>query len=105
MNRKTRAVQGKPVPVLVGASLSALGGRLAQARKSREMTQEDLANVSDVGVSTVRSLEAGADGVSVGNLVKVLRGLGLLEQMDLLLDPARDPEVVNYALRKLGGLR
>lgn len=82
-----------------------MGDRLVKARKVRHMTQEDLARQSDVGISTVRSLEAGGDGVALGNLLKVLRGLGLMSQADSLLDPARDPEMVNFALRKLEGGR
>jgi transcriptional regulator with XRE-family HTH domain len=93
----------KPTPVLVQASLDRLGRRLARARKLREMTQEDLAHLSDVSLSTLRSLEAGADGVALGNLLKVLQGLNLLDQVEDWLDPQRDPETVNFVERRLGG--
>jgi hypothetical protein len=39
----------------------------------------------------------------MGNFLKVLQGLNLLEQLDSLLDPGRDPEAINFALRKVGG--
>jgi len=93
----------KHTPVLVKASLERLGQRLILARKLREMTQEQLASLSDVSPSTLRSLEDGADGVSIGNVLKVLQGLHLLEQFDDLLDPRRDPEAILFAERQLGG--
>ena len=79
------------------------GQRLTTARKLRHMTQEDLAHLSDVSVSTLRSIEDGADGVALGNVLKVLQGLGLLDQFDSLLDPQRDPEAVEFAVRQVRG--
>lgn len=95
--------QKKHTPVLVSAAMVRLGQRLTMARKLRQMTQEELAHLSDVSLSTLRSLEDGADGVSIGNFFKVLQGLNLQEQLEELLDPARDPEAVNFAIRKVGG--
>jgi len=93
----------KHTPVLVKGSLERLGQRLIVARKLREMTQEQLAGLSDVSPSTLRSLEEGADGVSIGNFLKVLQGLQLLEQVEGLLDPRHDPETVAFAERQFGG--
>jgi cytoskeletal protein RodZ len=93
----------KPTPILVQASLARLGKRLVRARKLRELTQEDLAHLSDVSLSTLRALEAGADGVALGNFLKVLQGLNLLDQVEDWLDPRRDPETVNFVERRLGG--
>ncbi len=92
----------KHIPILVKGSLERLGKRLIMARKLREMTQEQLASLSDVSPSTLRSLEEGADGVSIGNLLKVLQGLQLLGQLDELLDPRRDPEAIAFAERQVG---
>ncbi|WP_439687101.1 helix-turn-helix domain-containing protein [Cupriavidus oxalaticus] len=69
------------------------------------MTQEQLANLSDVSLSTLRALEDGADGVAIGNFLKVLQGLNLLSQVDELLDPRRDPETVAFAERHTSGGR
>lgn len=93
----------KHTPVLVKASLERLGQRLILARKLREMTQEQLANLSDVSLSTLRALEDGADGVSIGNVLKVFQGLNLMGQVDELLDLRRDPETAAYAERRVGG--
>ena len=73
--------QFKHVPVLVQQALWGLGGKLAQRRKAMRLTQSDLALQAGVGLSTVVSIEKGHDGVSTGNLCKVLDVLGLLEQL------------------------
>ena len=94
--------KANPIPVLVEHSLVGLGSRVAIARKARAMTQVDLARLSDVGISTVASLEAGYHGVSVGNFLKVLKALDLLAQVDDWLAPSMDPAVVSFATRRLG---
>ncbi|MBC7728733.1 MAG: helix-turn-helix domain-containing protein [Microbacteriaceae bacterium] len=88
---------------MIENSLVRLGSRIAIARKARALTQADLARLSDVGTSTVASLEAGYHGVSVGNFLKVLKALDLLAQVDDWLPPAMDPAVVSFATRRLGG--
>lgn len=92
----------KHTPVLVKSALERLGTRLVFARKLREMTQEQLAALSDVSPSTLRSLEEGADGVSIGNFLKVMQGLQLLDQLEGVLDAKQDPEAVAFAERQLG---
>lgn len=91
----------KPTPVLIHKALIGLGERLGAARKARGLTQAELAQLADVGVSTVASIEGGHDGVAIGNVFKVLEALRLLGQVEQLLAPERDPELVNFALRTL----
>jgi transcriptional regulator with XRE-family HTH domain len=86
---------------LIEQALVGLGERLALARKARELTQAELARLADVGISTVAALEGGHDGVAVGNLLKVLSALQLLEQAHQLLLPEKDPELIRYAQRVL----
>ena len=93
------------VPVLVEKGLIGLGARVAIARKARALTQADLAQLSDVGVSTVASLEAGYHGVNMGNFLKVLKALDLLDQTDRWLEPSLDPAVAEFASRQLRGRR
>ena len=93
------------IPVLVEHALVALGSRIAIARKARGLTQADLAQLADVGVSTVASAESGYHGVSTGNFLKVLKGLDLLDEVDKWLDAARDPAVVGFATKTLAGRR
>lgn len=91
----------RPVPVVVGSALERLGVRLTLARKLRGLTQEELGHLADVSTSTVRSLEGGAEGVAMANFFKVLQALGLLNQVEQLLDPREDPETLAFAERKL----
>lgn len=91
----------KPVPVVVGGALERLGLRVRMARRLRGLTQEALGHLADVSTSTIRAMEAGAVGVSLGNFFKVLQALGLLSQAEQLLDPRDDPETVAYAQRQL----
>jgi transcriptional regulator with XRE-family HTH domain len=97
----SRSSKARPVPVVVGGALERLGVRVTLARKLRGLTQEELGHLADVSTSTVRSLEGGADGVAMGNLLKVLQALGLMGQIEKLLDPSDDPETVAYAERQL----
>ncbi|MDI1271300.1 MAG: helix-turn-helix domain-containing protein [Polaromonas sp.] len=90
-----------PFPVLPKIALYALGSRISQARRVREMTQTDLARAADLGLSTVVDLEAGKPGVSLGSLAKVMETLGLLGQLDQVFDPHKDPQFTEQAIRKL----
>jgi transcriptional regulator with XRE-family HTH domain len=78
-----------------------LGVRITIARKLRGLTQAELGHLADVSTSTVRSLEDGAEGVAMANFLKVLQALGLLGQVEKLLDLAADPETLAYAERNL----
>lgn len=91
----------RPTPVVVGGALQDLGVRLTLARRLRGLTQEQLGHLADVSTSTVRALEAGAEGVAMANFFKVLQALGLLGQVSQLLDPRHDPETLAYAERQL----
>lgn len=105
MSRTAPAPRRNPptrsAPVVVGSALENLGVRLTLARKLRGLTQEQLGHLADVSTSTVRALEDGAEGVAIANFFKVLQALGLLSQVDQLLDPRHDPETLAYAERQL----
>ncbi|MFD4439196.1 helix-turn-helix domain-containing protein [Nocardia sp. NPDC058519] len=60
-----------------GGPLADFGEYLAQRRHQLAMTQADLADLADVGVSTVRTLEAGAHTVTLQVTLRVLDALGL----------------------------
>lgn len=96
-----RSSRARPVPVVVGGALERLGARVTMARKLRGLTQEELGHLADISTSTIRSMEDGAEGVAMGNFFKVLHALGLLSQVEALLDPRVDPETLAYAERKL----
>ena len=56
-------------------------------RKLRGLTQAQLADRSGVSRGTVQRIEAADMGVSVENLLRILRALGLLENVPDALDP------------------
>lgn len=87
------------IPILVRERLISFGSRVALARRARELSQIDLARLADVGVSTVASMEAGHHGVSLGNLLKVLKALELLDQVDSWLLPQLDDAIVDQGIR------
>lgn len=100
--RSAATSKARPVPVVVAGSLQSLGSRVTIARKLRGWTQAELAHLADVSLSTIRSIEDGAEGIGVANLLKVMDAFGLLSQVDALLDPRHDPETLAFAERQLG---
>jgi transcriptional regulator with XRE-family HTH domain len=60
---------------------------IATWRKLRGLTQTQVAERADVARTTIQSLERGEGGVSVENLLRVLRALGLLDKIPSALDP------------------
>lgn len=63
--------------------------RLKAYRISQGMKQQELAEESGVGVSTIAKIESGQP-VMLSLLVSVMRTLGLLENIDLLV-PEQSP--------------
>lgn len=74
-----------------------LGERIATARQARGWTQAELAVQAGLGLSTVRRVESGFDGVALGHLAKILTAFDMLSQLEALVDTKTDPEMVNYA--------
>ena len=67
-----------------------LGADIQIARKRRQFTQQRLADGAGISRTTLRSLEAGDPGVSVGSLAMVLLTLGESGRLSNLLDVAKD---------------
>lgn len=98
----TKIRQPKPsVPVLIQHKLAEMGARVTVVRKARRLTQTDLAHLADVGVSTIASIEAGHDGVSIGNLLKVMSALDLVFQADGLFELTADPGLMAFGKERL----
>lgn len=73
------------------AVLQQLGGRLLQYRLNQNMTQAALAKEAGVSARTINRLEHG-HSTQLSNLIRILRGLGLLGNMDALIpEPAISP--------------
>ena len=71
------------------AILEKIGARLKTRRISRGLKQQELAEESGVGVSTIAKIESG-QSVAFSLLISVMRTLGLLENLDLLI-PEQKP--------------
>lgn len=72
------------------AELAKLGEDIAIARKRRRFTQQRLADGASVNVATVRRLEKGDPGISIGTLAMVLLTLGEQGRLAELLDVSKD---------------
>ncbi|MGH2831546.1 MAG: helix-turn-helix domain-containing protein [Solirubrobacteraceae bacterium] len=66
------------------AVLTELGRRLASHRLERNWTQAKLAELAGVGQATVQRVERG-ESVQLTSLVKLLRALELLQDLDLAI--------------------
>lgn len=65
------------IPVEVAAQASAIGSRVAVARRLQRHTAAGLAQMAGVSRDSVSRLERGDPGVSLGVLLKVCAALGL----------------------------
>lgn len=66
------------------AVLCEIGERLKQARLQRNITQASLSDLTGVSRRTIQKTEEG-DVSTLKTLIALLRGLGLLDQLNLLL--------------------
>jgi transcriptional regulator with XRE-family HTH domain len=74
------------------AVLSELGGRLAQVRLERNLTQAQLAEQAGVSKRTVERLESGSVATQLTGFIRVCRVLDLVERFDLLIpEPVPGP--------------
>jgi transcriptional regulator with XRE-family HTH domain len=71
----------------VQRALTRVSEDLAAWRKLAGLTQAQLADRAGVSVSTLRRLEDGDGGIRLENLLRVLRGLGLVDGFTRALDP------------------
>ena len=67
------------------AVLQELGGRLADARLARNLTQAALAEAAGVAKRTVERLESGEVGMQLTGFLRVCRALGLMEWFDAFI--------------------
>jgi transcriptional regulator with XRE-family HTH domain len=79
-----------PLPFPVAELLPRLGNAIRTARIRRRKTAADLAGRLGVSLPTLRKLEAGDPGVSLGTFVSALWILDLTSEVAAALDPSKD---------------
>jgi transcriptional regulator with XRE-family HTH domain len=71
----------------VSSAAAHLGELARQARLARSWTQKGLAERARVSLATLKRMEGGAVGVSLGGWLSVFESLGLLHLFSTLSDP------------------
>jgi transcriptional regulator with XRE-family HTH domain len=77
---------GTRTPVAVSSAERRIGEHLTTWRKLRQLTAAQVADRAGISRYTVMRLENG-DGVSMENLLRVARALGVLDSLVAALDP------------------
>jgi transcriptional regulator with XRE-family HTH domain len=77
----------RTVPLAVRRAERELAEHVLTWRKLRGLTQAQVADRADVSRDTVQRLENAESSVSVESLLRVLRSLGILENIPRALDP------------------
>ncbi len=76
-----------PTPLPVRRALRDVSGSVSHWRRLRGLTQAQLAERAGVSRGVARRLESGDGGVSLENVLRILRALGLTELLTDALDP------------------
>jgi transcriptional regulator with XRE-family HTH domain len=79
--------RARSLPPAIERALRDAGEDVVAWRKLRNLTQAQLAERADVGVNTLRRLERGDGGITLENLLRILRVLGVLDGLLRSLDP------------------
>lgn len=87
MPRNSPEKAPRPIPPAIRRAGRLVAEDIARWRKLRGLTQAQLADRSGVSRDTLTRLEGGDGGVSLENVLKVLRGLGILDVFTTALDP------------------
>ena len=83
--------------------LSELGGRIKAARIAMDVTQKEMARLTNLSQRTISNLENGKD-VSFSTVIDVLRALGQLQNLDIII-PERGPRPSEIAAAGNGGMK
>jgi len=86
-SRPPRPSRPKTAPRPIQRALRAVAEDVVVWRKLRGLTQEQLADRAGVSVNTLRRLENADGGIGFENVLRILRGLGVLESVQRALDP------------------
>ncbi|MBN3788858.1 helix-turn-helix transcriptional regulator [Burkholderia sp. Ac-20353] len=81
---------GESLSTPVARAVKKLGTDLALARRRRHLTQASMAERLRVSEATVRRMERGDTGISIGTIAQAFFVLGELDKITRLLDTASD---------------
>lgn len=77
----------RSTPPAVKRAARGLADNIVAWRKLRGLTQAQLADRAGIARATLARFEQGEGGISLDSLLRVLRALGILENLDRALDP------------------
>lgn len=77
----------RPTPAPVRRALTEVASSVEAWRKLRGLTQAQLAERAAVSPRTILRLENGDSGVTMENLFRILRALGVLDALPKAVDP------------------
>lgn len=80
-------MRAKQTPVRVQRAADDIGAQLASWRRMLDLTAVQVAERADISRDTLRRLEHGDPGVSLGTVLGVARALGALDRLVDALDP------------------
>jgi transcriptional regulator with XRE-family HTH domain len=75
------------MPIPVGRALRLLGEHVSTWRKLNRLTAAQVAERADISRDTLRAIEQGRGTVSTENLLRVLRILGIMDEVVKAADP------------------
>ena len=90
-------------PYALEKSLKGLGANLRTARLRRNLTIGEMAEKIGTGERAVADAEKGKPSTGIAVYVALLWALDLLDQLDLVATPERDPEGQTLALARERG--
>jgi transcriptional regulator with XRE-family HTH domain len=83
----TKRSRLRRTPPAIKRATRGLAEDVAAWRKLRGLTQVQLADRAGIGRATLARFEQGDGGISLESLLRVLRALGILENLTKALDP------------------
>jgi transcriptional regulator with XRE-family HTH domain len=87
MPEKPKRSSARRPPLPIVRALRGIGADLTVWRKLRGLTQAQLADRAGVARTTVMRLEHGDGSVSLENVLRISRALGLVDAISRALDP------------------
>ena len=98
MTARNSLIAATPYPV--EKALKRLGANLRTARLRRNLTVEEMAEKIGTGPRAVADAEKGKPSTGIAVYMALLWALGLIDQIDDVASPEKDPEGQQLALSK-----